>query len=295
MKIIAWILLLCSVQRSYAQELNLQVSINIPALKIADPKTFKTLESEINTFINQTKWTDEEYLPEERIEGSLQINIKDDPTSSTFVADFYINAGRPVYNSSYTSPILNHVDKDIRFTYQELSPLRDSRNTFTDELSAVLTYYVYTILGFDGDTFASLGGDPYFKIASEIVNGAPPTATPGWTRNGSDGSRFWLSQNIFDPRVRRMRIALYDYHRNGLDRLYSDVSTGKATILSAIKEVGKLSDTYKNNLIVRMWSNAKNAEILEIFKNSVKSEQRQVYDIMAAVNPSQIDLLRELR
>ncbi len=295
MRILALILLLYSFQNVYSQEFNLQVSVNIPALKVADPKTLKTLESEINKFINQTKWTDDEWQPEERIEGSLQINIKDDPSANSFLADFYFNAGRPVYNSSYSSPIINHVEKDIRFTYEELTPLRDSRTTFTDELSAILTYYVYTLLGFDGDTFASLGGDDYFKMASEIVNSAPPSASIGWTRSGADGNRFWLSQNIFDPRVRRMRIAMYDYHRNGIDRLYDDVSTAKAVILSSVKEVGRVSETYKNALIVRMWSNAKNTEILEVFKNSVKSEQRQVYAIMETINPSQLDVLRELR
>lgn len=295
MRILALILLLYSFQNIYGQEFNLQVSVNIPALKVADPKTLKTLENEINLFINQTKWTDDDWQPEERIEGSLQINIKDDPSANSFVADFYFSAGRPVYNSSYSSPILNHVEKDIRFTYEELTPLRDSRATFTDELSAILTYYVYTFLGFDGDTFASLGGDDYFKVASEIVNSAPPNASAGWTRNGGDGNRFWLSQNIFDPRVRRMRIAMYDYHRNGMDRLHDDVSTAKAVILSAVKEVGRVNSSYMNSLIVQMWSNAKNSEILEIFKNSVKSEQRQVYALMEGINPSQLDVLRELR
>ena len=295
MRILALILFLYGFQNIYGQEFNLQVSVNIPALKVADPKTLKTLESEINNFINQTKWTDEVWESEERIEGSLQINIKDDPSANSFLADFYFSAGRPIYNSSYSSPIINHVEKDISFTYEELTPLRDSRATFTDELSAILTYYVYTLLGYDGDTFASLGGDDYFKVASEIVNSAPPNASAGWTRNGGDGNRFWLSQNIFDPRVRRMRIAMYDYHRNGMDRLHDDVSTAKAVILSAVKEVGRVSDSYKNALIVRMWSNAKNSEILEIFKNSVKSEQRQVYGIMETINPSQLDILRELR
>lgn len=295
MRILALILFLYSFQNIYGQEFNLQVSVNIPALKVADPKTLKTLENEINLFINQTKWTDDDWQAEERIEGSLQINIKDDPSANSFVADFYFSAGRPVYNSSYSSPILNHVEKDIRFTYEELTPLRDSRATFTDELSAILTYYVYTFLGFDGDTFASLGGDDYFKVASEIVNSAPPNASAGWTRNGGDGNRFWLSQNIFDPRVRRMRIAMYDYHRNGMDRLHDDVSTAKAVILSAVKEVGRVNSSYMNSLIVQMWSNAKNSEILEIFKNSVKSEQRQVYALMEGINPSQLDVLRELR
>lgn len=295
MRILFFLLFLIGVKCLNAQELNLEVSINIPALKIADPKTLQTLEKEISDFINQTTWTQDAYEPDERIEGSIQINIKDDPTANSFLADFYINTGRPVFNSSYSTPVLNHVEKDIRFKYEELTPLRDNRNSFTDELSAILTYYVYIILGYDGDTFASLGGEEYFRAALEVVNSAPPTASPSWTRSGGDRNRYWLTQNLLDPRVRRMRQSTYDYHRNGLDRMHDDVSTGKAIILSSIKEVGRVSEVYKNSMIVQMWANAKNTEIVEVFKNSVKSEQRQVYGLMENINPSQIDVLRDLR
>ncbi len=295
MRIVLFVLSTFILQNLSGQELDFQVTINIPALKTADPQTLQKLEQEISLLLNQTTWTDDTYLPEERISCSLQINIKDDPTSNIFLADFYITSSRPVFNSDYNAPIINHVDKDVRFTYEEKTPLRDNRLKYTDELSAILTFYVYVILGYDADTFASLGGDQYFKIAEQIVNSAPPTASPKWRRSAGTNNRYWLIQNLLDTRVRRMRIANYEYHRNGLDRMYDDVSTGKAVILSSIKEIGQVNELYRNSLVIQIWGNTKSSEILEVFKNSIKTEQRQVYEIMEKINPSLSGNLNALR
>lgn len=280
------------------QELAIDVSVNYPALATADEKTLKTLETAIREFYNNTQWTDLEFEREERIEGSIQLNIKSDPTANTFIADLYVNTGRPVYKSNYTSPILNHVDKDVGFTYEALNPILNNKNNFTDNLSAILTFYAYIIIGCDFDTFSSLGGDPYFKQAENILNNVPSNVTSGdknWTSKGPERSRYWLLENMLNTRVKKMRQSIYDYHRNGLDKMHSDVSVSKAVILSSLKSVGQLSDLYRNAMIVQMFSNAKRAEILEIFKNSIKTEQRQVYKIMSSIDPSQVDQLRALR
>lgn len=283
---------------SNAQELNLDVQITYPALKTADPKTLNTLEKAVREFYNNTQWTDNDFEKEERIEGSVQINIKNDPSANSFIADFYVNTGRPVYMSNYTSPILNHVEKDIAFSYEALTPILNNRNNFTDNLSSILTFYAYVILGYDYDTFSPSGGDPYFKIAEDIINNVPANVSSGdrnWTALGGERNRYWIIENILNPRVKRMRRAMYDYHRNGLDKMHNDISISKAIVLSSIKAVGQVSDNYRNAMVVQMFSNSKRQEILEIFKNSVKSEQRQVYNVMASIDPSQADLLRELR
>ena len=281
-----------------AQELNVDVQITYPALKTADPKTIRTLETAIREFYNNTQWTDLEFEKDERIESSIQINIKNDPSANSFVADIYVNSGRPVYNSNYTTPILNHVDKDVGFSYEELRPILNNTNNFTDNLSSILTYYAYIILGFDFDTFSPMGGDPYFKIAENIINNVPANVSSGdrsWTALGGDRNRYWLIENILNPRVKKLRQAMYDYHRNGLDKLYTDINVGKAVILSSIKGIGQVSNLYRNAMIVQMFSNAKRQEVLEIFRNSIKSEQRQVYKAMASIDPSQVDLLKDLR
>lgn len=283
-----------------AQELNVDVQITYPALKTADEKTLKTLERAIQEFYNNSQWTDDDFEKEERIEGSVQINIKNDPATNLFVADFFFNTGRPVYMSNYTTPVLNHVEKDITFSYEAFNPILSNKNNFTNNLSSILTYYAYVMLGFDYDTYSPLGGDPYFRIAQGIINNVPGNvvdADRSWTTSSLGGAhnRYWLIENVFNPKVKRMRQAIYDYHRNGLDKMHNDISVSKAIVLSSIKAVAQVSDSYRNAMLVQMFSNAKQQEVLEIFKNSIKSEQRQVYNVMTTINPSQSDLLRELR
>ena len=290
--------LLQSIGTTWAQELNLDVRINTPALKTADPNTLQTLEKAIREFYNNQRWTEHAYENEERIEGSLQINIKDDPSANSFVADIYINTGRPVFNSNYTSPILNHVDKDVSFRYEELTPLRDNSSNFTDNLSSILTFYAYIILGFDYDSFSPLGGESYFATASDIISNVPPNvsnADRSWTAIGGDRNRYWLLENLLNPKVKRFRSAFYNYHRNSLDRMSEDIATGKAVMMSALKDIAQVNDAYPNSMILQMFSNSKRSEILEIFKNSIKSEQRQVFQIMSTIDPAQSDFLQALR
>lgn len=292
------LIILVSSKTISGQEFKLDVSVNAPALKIADPKSVKTLEKAIREFFNDRKWSSDDFESEELIEGSIQINIKDDPSANSFVADMYISTGRPVFSSNYTSPIINHVEKDISFNYTEGDPIRDNRSTFTDNLSAILTFYAFVIMGHDYDTFSRLGGDEYFKAANNIVANIPPNVSSSdrsWSSLGGERNRYWLVENMLNARVRKYREAIYTYHRIGLDKIESDVTVSKANILSAIKEIGKVNETYPNSMVLQMFSNSKRAEILEIFKNSVKSEQRRVFEIMAKIDPAQSDYLKELR
>ncbi len=290
------ILILCVVSLTQSQELSMDVQVKYPALATASESTLQKLENEIRDFYNNTPWTEDQFTTEERIECSMQINIKRDPSANTFIADIYISSGRPIYQSNYTSQLLNHVDKDVSFAYEEDRPILTNAANFTDNLSSILTFYAYVILGFDYDTFSPMGGDQYFKIAENIINNVPAsTGDASWTANGSDRNRYWMIENLLDPRVKRFRQSAYDYHRNGLDKMHKDINVSKAVMLSAIKDVGRVSDTYRNAMVIQMFSNSKRQEILEVFKNSIKSEQRQVYNVMASIDPSQVDQLKALR
>ena len=283
---------------SQAQELNLEVKITTPALRTADPKSLQVLEREIREFMNNQKWTSHEFEQDEKIEGALQINIKEDLTANSFVADFYFSTGRPVYNSNYTTPVINHVEKDVAFSYEELTPLRNNASIFTDNLSAILTFYAYIMIGYDFDTFSSFGGEEFFRTANSILASVPPNVVandPSWSSLGGERNRYWLIENILSPKLRGYRQAVYNYHRNSLDKMTTDIATSKAVLLSSLKDIEAARRVYPDAMVLQMFSNAKRAEILEIFKNSVKSEQREVYRIMAAVDPAQSDYLSELR
>lgn len=299
----AFLISLC-LSKPYAQELNLEVRINTPALKLADPKVIKTLETAIKEFYNNTSWTDDEFDDLERIEGTFQINIKDDIATNTFIADFYVTASRPVYGSNYYTTLLNHVDRSVTFSYEEYAPLFNSKNAFTDNLSAILTYYAYVIIGFDYDSFSAFGGDQYFQIANNIVASVPPaisSADKGWTAKdgktalSSPRNRYWLVENVLSPRVRPYRRAFYEYHRQGLDKMSRDVEKSKIVLLSSLKTIGDVSRSYPDAMIIQMFTDSKKQEVLDVFTGAARGDRLKVYDIMTKLNPAQQSLYSDLR
>lgn len=281
-----------------AQELNLDVRINTPTLKLADPKVFKTLETAIKEFMNNTSWTDDEFDALEKIEGSFQINIKDDIATNTFVADFYITASRPVFGSNYYSTLLNHVDRSITFSYEEYAPIYNNKNSFSDNLSAILTYYAYVIIGFDYDSFSAFGGDNYFQIANNIVASIPPNVSSGdkaWTSLNSQRNRYWLVENLLNPRVRPYRRAYYEYHRQGLDVMNNDAEKAKLVMLASLKTIGDVNKSYPDSMILQMFTDSKKQEVMDIFVPAARGDRLKVYDIMTKLSPSQVSEFSDLR
>ena len=253
---------------TYAQEFNLQVSINAPGLSIADPRVLKTLEGEIAEFYNNRTWTDDNFEDEERIEGSIQINIAEDLSATSFSGSILISTNRPVFNSGYTTVLLNHIDKDFKFTYEQNAPIRDNSVAFTDNLSATLTYYAYLMLGFDYDSFSPNGGNEYFKIAQNIVGSIPTGFSKGfgWSASESSRNKYWIIENLLNPRFEPYRDSFYKYHRKGLDLMADNATQGKQNILDALKSIDRVNRSFRNSMILQMFSNSKNTEILEIFK-----------------------------
>ena len=287
-----------SLQFGQAQELNFDVTINTPKLKLADPKVFETLESAIAEFLNNTVWTDDEFESEERIEGALQINIKEDLSTNTFVADFYVSTSRPVYNSNYYSSTLLLVDKDAGFSYEQYGPLFNNNNSFSDNLSAILTYYAYVVIGTDYDTFSPLGGEQYFQIAQSIVNSIPPSVSGSdraWNAVGSKNNRYWLVENLLNPRVKPYRQAIYDYHRKSLDEMHSDPERSRAVMLSAITAIGDVNDAFPNSMILKLFSDTKRKEIVDIFDVASQGEKDKVYNIMTEIDPALSSEFNSLR
>ncbi|HUR30248.1 MAG TPA: DUF4835 family protein, partial [Saprospiraceae bacterium] len=188
-----------------AQELDAEVTVSTPKLQETDPKVFQTLERDLREFLNQERWTEDEYKPHERIECNFQVNISEELGNNTFRADIAIKAIRPVYGSEYKTVLINHVDRDIVFTYQEFQPIENASEFFKDNLSAVFTYYVNLILGLDAESFALMGGDPYFQKAQAIINQVPPNisdADKGWTSLGRKTTRYWILENLLSSRYK---------------------------------------------------------------------------------------------
>ena len=280
------------------QELNIDVQVNAPRLVNADPRIFVTLEKQITEFLNNTKWTDDDYEDYERIEGSLNVTITADQNATNFTADFFFQSIRPIYNSNYKSPLLNLVDSGVSFTYNEAQPIENNTNVYVDQLSSILTYYAYMMIAFDYDSFSPLGGDPYFNLAQDVVNSIPSdnrTASSGWQTNGNRFNKYWRVENMLNPKVRPMRQAFHEYYIGAMDQMTVDMDKSKAIIVSALTTIKGVNSVYPNSVAMQMFVDSKREEILEIFKGSAKGQQKKVYDIMIKLDPAQASEYNVLR
>ena len=283
------LMLMPLVQGLRAQELNASVKVNMQKRQIADPKVFETLEQAIREFMNSQKWTDDYFEQNERINCNILLTIQEERSATSFKAELAIQASRPIYNSSEETVLFNHIDRDVSFTYEQFQPLLFSRNTYNDNLSHILSFYAYIMLGLDYDSFAPFGGEPYFQLAQEIVNSVPTgaaNANPGWTSRDGNRNRFWMIENMLSPRVRPYRQAMYEYHRLALDMMSKDVAAGRKIMAEALDKIGEVNQAYPNSVAVQMFNNTKSQEIVEIFKRGTLGEQDKVIQVMSRVDPA---------
>ena len=296
MRIILLLLFLGFQFTADAQELNFNVKVTpSAALSKADPKIFKSLERSITEFINNNKWTDDDYEDEEKIQGNIQITIVEDPSSTSFVADVLIQSIRPVFGSEYSTQLLNFLDKQISFNYVELQPLETNTNEYKDNLSSVLVFYVHYILGLDYDSFSPFGGEKYFQIAQNISTAIPLGVSDAGWGTGKDGNRTDMIETMLNPRSRKLREASYYYHREGLDASAADIGKAKAAMLSAIKDVQAVNSATPNSLSVQMFMDSKRKEIVDVFLQSDRNQLSKLYDILVEIDPSQSYLYSQLR
>ena len=281
-----------------AQELEVTVTVNTPTLQLTDPKVFQDLESNIQRFMNNQRWTNDEYAQEERIKVDISLTVGEEFSSTSFGADLAIQALRPVYGSDYSTRLISHLDRDVTFSYEQFQPLEYSQNSFNDNLSSILSFYAYIILGLDNDSFSPFGGEPHFQTAQDIINSIPSSVTannPGWRSLDGNRNRYWIIENLLSPRVRDYRQAMYDYHRQGLDIMHSDVTGGRTIMLNSLEALRGVNQSYPNSMIIQMFANAKGNEVIEIYKNGTSTEKTKVVQIMSkmdAANTSKYNAIR---
>ncbi|MEM0993084.1 MAG: DUF4835 family protein [Bacteroidota bacterium] len=282
-----------------AQELNFQVTINTPQLQTTDPKVFEALEGQVQEFLNNTKWTNDIFDFEERIKGNLVININEEQSATRFTAEVAIQTTRPIYGSGEETVMINFQDRNVWFDYEQYQPLIFNQNTYNDHLTAILAYYAYIVIGLDYDSFSPIGGEPYFQIAQEIVNTIPQGVAGqeprSWRAQDGKINRYWLIENLLSPRVRPLRQALYDYHRQGLDLMSQDAIAGRAIITQAIESISSVQRAYPNAMILQIFSNAKSDEITSIFKAANMQEKNKVIQVMTRVDGARSAKYRSIR
>jgi len=279
-----------------AQDLNITVNVVAPNITATDPKVFDDLEQNITEFLNNTRWTDDEFEDYEKIEGSLKITISEELTTTAFTGDFFIQSLRPVFNSNYTTQLVNYVDQAVKFDYRERQPIRRSEDNYFDALSSILTFYALVMIAMDYDSFSPTGGDEYWQKANNLINSIPEGFKDDkWKNKIGEQNRFWLIENMTNPRVKPFRQAFYEYHRLSLDAMTIDPDKSKAIMTSAITAIGQVEKELPNNMVVQMFTDSKHLEIIEIYKDATRGEQEKITSIMISVDPSRADEYNGIR
>ena len=269
----------------FAQELNCNLVVYAQLTGNENVQVFKTLEKQLNEFVNNTRWTNKPFALEERIDCSMVININD-YDSDTFQASIQVQSVRPVHNSSYVSSVYNFNDKDFNFNYLEYQNLNFNPTQFQSNLISVLSFHIYMILGVDADTFELNGGDEYYAQARDIANYSQQGNAPGWAPpKGGDQTRRVLIDNVLSKTYSAYRTVLYQYHREGLDVMASDVKKGKTAIASALMGFNDLHKRRPNSFLVRTFFDAKADEISDIFSAGPNVKITELVSVLTKVAP----------
>jgi len=281
---------------TYGQEFKCNVNINKPKLQNTDPKVFDNLKVTIENFMNSQKWTDDVFDNDERININISLTISGENGSNGFKSELSIQATRPVYGSNYETPILSHLDKQFTFSYEQFQPIQYTKNQYIDNLTSMLSFYAYFILGLDYDSFAPYGGDLYFQTAQEIYNTLPKALQDddGWAQKIGLKNRFWMLESTLNPKCRNFRQAMYDYHRQGLDLMSTNAEVGRKNIAKAMDLVDQTYQSYPQAMIIQMFANSKGNEIVEIFKESTPQQKAQIFATMNKIDAPNANKYRDL-
>lgn len=281
-KIITFLFLL-TFGLSHAQQLNCTVTVNSQKLTNANQAVFKTLEASVSEFINKTDWTGQTFKQNEKINCSMYITILSN-SSDQFTATIQVQSSRPVFNSSYASPVLNYNDKDFSFRYTEFENLIYNPTTFDSNLVSVLAFYSNIILGMDADTFVLQSGNPYFETAQNISNVAQQGGYKGWTQSDGNQNRYFLINDLLSPTFMEVRQTSFDYHF-GLDLMSQDLKASKEKIKKSLLNLSKLNNSKPNAFLTRVFFDAKSDEIVSIFSGGPSISITDLVENMNKVSP----------
>ena len=285
-----FLFLLCALSATtlHAQELNCMISVNTQKLPGTDKKIFQTLQQSLYEFVNTRKWSNYEFKQEERVECTMMITINDRLSADEFRGTMNVVIRRPVLNSAYNSPLLNTIDKYIQFKYVEYQPLDYSDGTFTSNLTSILAYYAYTVLGYYFDSFSPSGGTPFFEKAQEVVNAAQNTSDPGWKAYDSDKNRYWIVNNYLNPANSGLRDFAYRYHRLGLDQMYDKVDQGRNAVSEGVEVLQKVYNAKPNLYALQLIFDAKHDEFINIYGDQrvPPMEKTNITNILKEIDPA---------
>jgi hypothetical protein len=272
-------------QFGWAQELQATVSINYQQVSNGNPQLFANLEKQVNEFLNTTKWTDRQFNDIEKIACNFFINITS-YNSNNFEATIQVQSSRPIFNSTFSAPIVNINDKNFSFRFIEFEAMVYDQNSFNSNLVSVLAYYANLIIGMDMDSFALKGGTKYLGIASNIVNVAETSGYKGWSQTeGTNNNRNFLISDLLSATFLPYRTAMYQYHRLGLDTMADDLLKSKEAIATSISTLAEIQKVRPNSLLARTFFDAKADEIVSIFAEGPRMDNAKLLETLQRISP----------
>jgi len=269
-----------------SQELNCQISVSSSQVQGSNNEVYETMRKALYEFVNNTKWTEHVFREEERIDCTFRFNIQDRVSDDEFRGTLTVQSKRPVFNSSYSTTLLNHMDTDIHFRYVEFENLEFNEQAHTSNLVSIIAFYVNIVLGLDYDTYSPEGGTLFFQKAEAIVSNAQNAPQTGWKAFEGTSNRYWLTENLLNDKYSDMRSLFYRYHRLGLDRMSEVVDEGRADIAESILE---LRSPYRENPTAMIWQiffSAKVDEISNIFSQAFPDERSRIVTVLKEISPS---------
>ena len=266
-----------------AQQLNCTVTVDSQKLSVTNQQVFKTLQTSISEFVNKTDWTGQAVKQNEKINCSMYITVSS-INSDQFTATIQVQSSKPIFNSSYSSPVLNYNDKDFNFRYTEFENLIFNPTTFDSNLVSVLAFYSYMILGMDADTFVSESGNSYFETSQNISNVAQQGGSKGWSQADGNQNRYFLINDILSPAFKQIRQTMLDYH-TGLDVMNQDLKASKEKIKGSLIDLSKLNASRPNAFLTRVFFDAKSDEIVSIFSGGPSITISDLVDNLNKISP----------
>ena len=287
-------ILLFTVCVANAQELNCLVTVNSDQIAGSNKQVFSTLQQSLNEYINQTKWTDRVVKPEERVNCAMTIIITS-RNNNNFTATLQVQSTRPVYNSSYASPVLNIKDNDFNFKYNEFDPLIYNKNSFDSNLVSTIVFYANIILGVDADTFSKLGGESELKEAQNVMLQAQQSGLSSWQNVVGEQNRYVLIDNLVAPKLKVFRNTLYTYHRDGFDNLVNSKFVGQQSIEDSVIGLESIYNKTVGNYLIRLFFDAKADEIVRMYAEKTQTRKKQVLiETVRKISPNNNSKWRKL-
>lgn len=271
-----------------AQELNCNVIVNVsPQVETTERRVFKDMETAFFQFMNGRRWTNDVFTSAEKINCNMIVTVESRPTVGNFTASVQIQSSRPIYNTNYESLVFNFADRDWTFEYTESQPLEFNDNSYTNNITSMLAFYAYIVIGLDYDTFENMGGTPYFEKAQTTVNNTQQANRPGWSQfEGNFRNRFWLAENLNSQQLVPVREAIYKYHRLALDKFNENPDQSRTLALQVLKDLQAAARRKPNSILIIAFFDAKNDELTSMFSQGNIQIRREAYEIVKELDPS---------